>query len=59
MLLWLWCGLAAVAPIGTLAWEPLYAMSVALKSYIYIYISLMALEAPQGLCTLPLSLETY
>ena len=30
-LLWLWCSLAAVAPIGHLAWEPPYAMGVALK----------------------------
>ena len=25
-LLWLWCRLAATAPIGPLAWEPLYAL---------------------------------
>ena len=25
MLLWLWCRPAAVAPIGSLAWEPPYA----------------------------------
>ena len=31
MLLWLWCRLAAVAPTGPLAWEPPYAMDVALK----------------------------
>ena len=31
MLLWLWCRLAAVATIRPLAWEPPYAMSVALK----------------------------
>ena len=30
-LLWLWCKLAAVAPIGPLAWEPPYATSVVLK----------------------------
>ena len=30
-LLWLWCRPAASAPIGPLAWEPLYAI-VALKS---------------------------
>ena len=30
-LLWLWCRLAAAAPIGPLAWELPYAMSVALK----------------------------
>ena len=29
---WLWRRLAAVAPIRPLAWEPPYAMSVALKS---------------------------
>ena len=29
----LWCRLAAVAPIGHLAWEPPYAEDVALKSY--------------------------
>ena len=31
MLLWLWCRPAAVALIRPLAWEPLYAMGVALK----------------------------
>ena len=31
-LLWLWHRLAAIAPIGPLAWGPLYAMGVALKS---------------------------
>ena len=31
-LLWLWCRLAAVAPIGPLAWELPYAMGAALKS---------------------------
>ena len=30
-LLWLWCRLAAKAPIGPLAWEPLYVSGVALK----------------------------
>ena len=30
-LLWLWCRLAAVAQIRPLAWEPPYAMGVALK----------------------------
>ena len=30
-LLWLWCRPAATAPIGPLAWEPSYAVSVALK----------------------------
>ena len=30
-LLWLWHGLAAVAPIRPLAWELPYAMGVALK----------------------------
>ena len=30
-LLWLWCRLAATALIGPLAWEPPYALSVALK----------------------------
>ena len=30
-LLWLWCRLAATAPIGPLAWEPLYAVGVTLK----------------------------
>ena len=29
--LWLWCGLAAVAPIQPLAWELPYAMGAALK----------------------------
>ena len=29
-LLWLWCRLSAVAPIQSLAWEPLYAIGVAL-----------------------------
>ena len=31
VLLWLWCRLAAVAPIGPLAWEPLHAAGKALK----------------------------
>ena len=31
VLLWLWCRLAAVASIRPLAWEPLYAVDVALK----------------------------
>ena len=35
-LLWLWCRLAAVAPIQPLAWEPPYAMCVALKKKIYM-----------------------
>ena len=36
--LWLWRRLAAVAPIGPLAWEPPYAADVALeKTDIYIY----------------------
>ena len=30
-LLWLWCWLAATAPIGPLAWEPPYAAGAALK----------------------------
>ena len=29
--LWLWHRPAAIAPIGPLAWEPLYATGVALK----------------------------
>ena len=31
VLLWLWCGPEATAPIGPLAWEPPYAVSAALK----------------------------
>ena len=30
-LLWLWCRLAATAPLGPLAWEPPYASGVAVK----------------------------
>ena len=30
-LLWLWCRLAATAPIRPLAWKPPYAMGVALE----------------------------
>ena len=30
VLLWLWCRLAAVAPIRPLAWEPPYAVGAAL-----------------------------
>ena len=30
--LWLWCRLAATAPIGLLAWEPPCAVGMALKS---------------------------
>ena len=32
VLLWLWCRPAAVAPIGSLAWEPLYVTGAALKT---------------------------
>ena len=32
VLLWLWCRLAAVAPIRLLAWEPPYATGAALKN---------------------------
>ena len=32
-LLWLWCRLAAVAPIRPLAWEHPYAEAVALKRH--------------------------
>ena len=31
-LLWLWCRPVVVAPIGPLAWEPPYALGMALKS---------------------------
>ena len=31
MWLWLWCRLAATAPIQPLAWEPPYAVDAALK----------------------------
>ena len=31
MLLWLWCRPAAIAPIEPLAWEPPYAVGIALK----------------------------
>ena len=31
VLLWLWCRPVATAPIGPLAWEPLYASDTALK----------------------------
>ena len=31
LVLWLWRGLAAAAPIGPLAWEPPYAASVTLE----------------------------
>ena len=30
--LWLWCRLAATAPMGPLAWEPPYATGLTLKS---------------------------
>ena len=30
-LLWLWCRLAAAAPVRPLAWEPPYAVGVALE----------------------------
>ena len=32
VMLWLWCRLAAVAPVRPLVWEPAYAVSVAPKS---------------------------
>ena len=31
VLLWMWCKLAAAAPIQPLAWEPPYAVGLALK----------------------------
>ena len=31
VLLWLWCRPATKAPVGPLAWEPLYAVGAALK----------------------------
>ena len=31
VLLWLWCRLAAIAPIQSLAWEPPYVAGAALK----------------------------
>ena len=31
VLLWLWCRLAAIAPIRPLAWEPPYDVGVALE----------------------------
>ena len=31
ILLWLWCGLAAIVLIGPLAWEPPYTVDAALK----------------------------
>ena len=37
-LLWLWCRLAATAPIRPLAWESLYATGVALKKFFLRYI---------------------
>ena len=40
MLLWLWCRLAAVAPIRLLAWELPYAAGAALISKIIIIITL-------------------
>ena len=36
-LLWLWHRPVATAPIRPLAWEPSYAMGLALKSNIYGY----------------------
>ena len=33
MLLWLWCRLAAAAPIRPLAWEPPFAMGAAQKRH--------------------------
>ena len=35
MLLWLWHRLVATAPIGSLTWEPLYAVSATLKRQKY------------------------
>ena len=34
VLLWLWCRLAAVTPVQSLAWELLYAAHAVLKSKI-------------------------
>ena len=38
-LLWLWCRAVAAAPTRTLAWEPQYAMGVALKKKSAILVS--------------------
>ena len=38
--LWLWCRLAATAPIPPLAWEFPYAAGAALKRHKYLYFSL-------------------
>ena len=53
VLLWLWHGLAGVAPIGPLAWEPLYATGVTLKrkrkknTYPIDYVTFSLLEGSQ------------
>jgi len=37
--LWLWCALAAAAPIQPLAWEPPYARGMALKKYLKVEVT--------------------
>ena len=48
-LAWLWCSLAAVAPVKPLAWEPPYAAGAALKSKKQKAKKKIALDGPQAL----------
>ena len=41
MLLWLWCGLAAIVPIKSLAWESPYVAGAALKKKSFSSLSCM------------------
>ena len=47
VLLWLWCRLAAVAPIRPLAWEPPYAAGMALKRKKQLYFEGVPVVAQQ------------
>ena len=73
MLLWLWCRLAATAPIRPLAWEPLYAAGVAqemakrqkkiffleLFYFIFLWPHLQYMEVPSPGIQFELQLSIY
>ena len=56
VLLWLWCGPAAAAPIQPLAWEPPYTAGAALKQNIVYLVWSLPVFPPPSHCPLqPLS----
>ena len=51
VLLWLWCRLAATAPIQPLAWELPYAPGVALKRSVQIELNYLSMDFQKVLQT--------